>query len=46
METIYVRNDGPRTRLRVGSKCLDKEYLLYDYSLADGDPVYPGWPFT
>lgn len=46
LDTIYMRNEGPRTRFRIGSDCLDKEYLMYDFSLSIGDTVYPGGPFT
>lgn len=44
-DTLYVRNDGPRTVFRVGANCLDREYLMYDYSLSVGDTVYPSGPF-
>lgn len=41
-DTMYVRNEGPRTLFRIGSICTDKEYLMYDFSLAVGDTVYAG----
>ena len=44
-DTLYVRNDGPRTVFRVGANCLGREYLMYDYSLSVGDTVYPSGPF-
>ena len=40
--TMYVRNEGQRTLFRLGTDCSDKEYLMYDYSLAVGDTAYCG----
>ncbi len=36
----YLRNEGQRTLLRRSSDCLDKEYVMYDFSMAVGDSVY------
>jgi hypothetical protein len=38
----YFRNDGQRTLLRRTTNCTDKEYLLYDFSLNEGDTTYVG----
>lgn len=38
--TAYIRNEGQRTLLRRSSDCLDKEYVLYDYSLDVGDSIH------
>lgn len=43
---MYVRNEGQRTLFRLGTDCLDKEYLMYDYSLAVGDTAYCGLNMT
>jgi hypothetical protein len=39
----YVRNDSMRVYLRMGVNCLEKEYLMYDFSLNVGDTVLCGW---
>jgi hypothetical protein len=36
----YLRNEGQRTLMRYGQDCLDKEYVLYDFSMDVGDSVY------
>ncbi|MBP7515111.1 MAG: hypothetical protein KA791_11215 [Flavobacteriales bacterium] len=36
----YVRNEGQRTLLRRTTDCLDKEYVIYDFSMEVGDSVY------
>ncbi|RLD67312.1 MAG: hypothetical protein DRI84_02790 [Bacteroidetes bacterium] len=43
MSSAYFRSDSLRTYFRYGSNCLDKEYLIYDFSLNVGDKVYPGY---
>jgi hypothetical protein len=40
--SMYVRNEGQRTLFRLGTDCIHKEYLMYDYSLAVGDTTYCG----
>ncbi len=37
----YLRNEGQRTLLRSSTNCSDKEYVIYDFSMAVGDTVYP-----
>ena len=41
-DTAYIRNDGQRVLYRNTTDCIDKEYLMYDYSLAIGDSSYLG----
>ncbi|MBK9175020.1 MAG: hypothetical protein IPM46_01535 [Flavobacteriales bacterium] len=36
----HLRNDGLRTLLRRSMDCLDKEYVIYDFSMEVGDSVY------
>ncbi|MBK8499775.1 MAG: hypothetical protein IPL52_13405 [Flavobacteriales bacterium] len=36
----YIRNEGQRTLMRRTSDCLDKEYVIYDFSMEVGDSVY------
>ena len=36
----YIRNEGQRTLLRRTSDCLDKEYVVYDFSMEVGDSLY------
>ena len=39
----YFRSDSLKTYFRKTSNCLDKEYLIYDYSLTVGDTAFVGF---
>ncbi len=39
----YIRSDSVKTYFRKSSNCIDKEYLMYDYSLNLGDTAYVGF---
>ncbi len=41
-DTMYVRNEGQRTRFRRTTDCASKEYLMYDFGMSVGDSVYAG----
>lgn len=38
----FVRSDSIRSYCRASTNCLDKEYLMYDYSMNPGDSIYAG----
>jgi len=40
---VYYRNEGQRTWLRNSTDCDEREYLLYDLTLNEGDTTYVGW---
>jgi hypothetical protein len=39
----YYRTDSLSTYLRNSTNCLDKEYLIYDFSMNVGDTVFTGY---
>jgi hypothetical protein len=41
-DSTYFRNEGQRTLFRRSTDCLEKEYLIYDYSIAVGDTLFTG----
>lgn len=36
----YIRSDSSRAYIRVTNSCSDKEYLMYDFSMNNGDTIY------
>ncbi len=41
-DTAFIRNELGRTLLRKSRDCVDREYVMYDYTLNVGDTVYCG----
>lgn len=39
----YIRNEGKKVYLRKNNDCNEKEYLLYDFQLSDGESVKCGF---
>lgn len=40
---VYFRSDSLRTHFRRSTSCLDKEYLIYDFSMEPGESVWVGF---
>lgn len=36
----YIRSDSTRAYIRMTNSCTDKEYLMYDFTINNGDTVY------